>query len=180
MAYATPDQFLLYYDVRRVSQLLSDTGTPVSLSDVSSNAVLIELLAAASEMVAAAAFVGKRYTTTDLDNLSVSATAGFLLRKIVIDLTFALLVTRRGQGAADLERLCPAHAEALRLLEQLRQGYTLFPGIDDTHADAGLPSTANLDSNIQLFKFTKFTAKANRLFPFSCDRMQNRDSDCCS
>jgi hypothetical protein len=179
MAYSTPDQFLLYYDVRRVSQLLSDSGTPVGLVDVPTNAVLLELLSAASEMVAAAALVGKRYTTANLETLADSASAGFLLRKLVIDIAFALLVIRRGQGAADVDRLCPAYSEAQRLLEQLRLGYTLFPGLDDPHAEAGLPAVANLQGSTQTNRITKLTAKAHRIFPFHCDRIV-RDTDCCN
>jgi hypothetical protein len=171
MAYITAAQFTRLYDSRRVCQLLADTGTPVAAADLAADETLADLLAVASEQIAAAALVGKRYSVDQLAALAASTTTGFLLRKLTADLAYASLVARRGQGAADLDRLCPAYADALRQLEALRLGATLFPGIpNDTHGDAGLPQTVDLDSPTNTHRITKLTTRAGRLFPSDCDR----------
>lgn len=178
MAYCTVAQFTANYDSRRVCSLLSDSGSPVTVNDLDTNAVLIQLLEEASEEVAAAALVGKRYTTAQLTALGSSTTSGFLLRRLVSDITFALVVSRRGQGAADIERLCPRHREALRQLDLLRSGIEIFPGIDDTHAEAGLPASVNLLSTTNPNRRDTLTTQARRLFPPSCDRVPTGRCGC--
>lgn len=179
MAYITPSQFLKAYDSRRIRELLSDTGTPVADADVNSNTNLAQILAEASEEVAAAALVGKRYTTSQLESLAASSTTGFMLRRLVADLAVALVVSRRGAAAADIERLCPRHREALRQLEMLRTGAELFPFISDDHAEAGLPATVDLNAQTNTNRITTFTARAARAFPFDCRRTVNPNDNCC-
>ena len=176
--YITAAQFLKAYDTRRVRDLLSDSGTPVAANDVATDPNLLQILAEASEEVAAAALVSKRYTTAQLTAMAASSTSGFLLRRLTADLAFSLLVARRGQGAADIERLCPRHREAQRQLEQLRLGVALFPLIDDTHAEAGLPDTVNVDALTNPDRIDKLTAKASRLFPADCSRTRTGRCGC--
>lgn len=177
MAYITVTQFLRLYDNRRVSQLLSDTGTAVASGDLATNNTLLDILEMASEQVAAAALVGERYTTLELSNLSLSSTAGYLLRRLVADLAYTQIIARRGMGAAELDRLCPAKKWCEEQLEMLRNGMHIFPGIDDTHAEAGLPAISDINSLSNPHRVDKFTDKANRLFPFDCNRFPT-ETDC--
>lgn len=176
MSYITPAQFLRLYDGRNLRDNLSDTGSPV-VGSLDNNDNLLDALAMASEVVAAAALVGERYSTTDLDNLAASTTVGFLLRRITADIAFAMIVARRGRSAADVDRLAPARAWAEQQLDLLRTGTHLFPGTEDTTAPAGLPSQGDLDANLN--RYNKLTAQARRVFPFSCNRQPRQNGNCC-
>lgn len=181
MAYVTAAQFLRLVDRRRVRDLLSDSGTPVADADLADNENLADILGVASEMIASAALVGERYTPEQLAALAASATGGYLLRSLTAHLAYGLLVSRRGQGAADVSRQAPMYVEALRQLDQLRTGAALFPGVpNDDHPDAGLPATANLNATTQTARVSTVAAQAGRLFPFSCDRVLPPNSgNCC-
>lgn len=179
MAYITAAQFVRVYDSRKIVQELSDSGSPVLEADLDTNANLADILGMASEMVASAALVGKRYTVAQLAALAASSDSGFLLRKLVADLAFAILVGRRGRSAADVDRLCPAHRQALLSLEQLRNGERLFPGITDgQHAEAGLPGSTDTQSPTNPNRLITFTTKASRLFPFDCRRQLSGNCGC--
>jgi hypothetical protein len=133
--------------VRKVAQELSDTGTPLSLGEVGSSEVLTQLLEEASDFVLAACQVKKNYTEDDLDTLGSSTTSGFLLRRIVCDLAYGLLLSRRGRAASDIAKLAPMFVQAHQYINQLRDGILLFPKIDDTRAEAGVPKTVDLSTH---------------------------------
>jgi len=171
MAYLTAAQFLRKYDERRVRQLLSDSGSPTA-GDLATDDNLSDLLSMASEMIAAAVLVGKRYTLDQLTELATSTSYGFLLRQLTADLAYGLLVARRGTSAADLTRLAPTYALALQQLEMLRNGHCLFPGLsNDQHPDADLPAFTDAKDANNPNRQTFFTDTSYRLFPFS----QRRD-----
>jgi hypothetical protein len=181
VAYCTAAYFIRNYDNRQLQQNLSDTGTPVSADDLTTNTTLLQLLEEASEMIAAAVEVGKRYTPAQLTALAALESGGYLLKRLTGDLAYGLLMSRRGRAAADVQRLAPMYGYALQTLEQLRTGAHLFPGVPDgTHPEAGLPDVADLNSSTQTARITTFTSTARRMFPFSCDRQPNpRNDNCC-
>jgi hypothetical protein len=171
VALITAAQFLNFYDKRRINQYLSDSGSPLGSGEITDDENLAVILGAASEEVLSAVLVGERYTTDQLEALSLEEETGFLLRRLVADLAYTIIVSRRGQGAADIERLCPRHAEAQKQLDQLRSGWAIFPGIDELlYAEAGQPAIVDTDSINNANRITKLTAKANRMFPFDCRR----------
>lgn len=179
MAFLTVAQFARLYDGRVLRENLSDSGSPIASGDLATNDNLLDILNMASEMISAAALVGKRYTPAQLAALAASNDSGYLLRRLTADLAFALVLARRGRAAADLDRLAPSRAWALQQLDLLRTGTHLFPGIDSgDHPEAGLPSQANLNATTQTNRITTFTAKAGRLFPWSCDRQLPPGGDC--
>lgn len=153
--YATAEQFLWAYDKRRIKQLLSDSGTPVSEGDLLEDDTLKQLLCEASEILLSACIVGRKYDEDWLEDVAWTMDAdgkpkrGFLLRRIVCDLAYGLLVSRRGQAASDISALAPRYIEALRLLAEVREGVLVFGGINDdlTHPEAGLPACADLTLN---------------------------------
>jgi hypothetical protein len=178
VAYITVAQFLRLYDSRRVAQLLSDSGIPVVSGDLATNENLIDILAIASEQIAAAVIVGKRYTLQQLEDLAENEDYGFLLRRLVADLAWAGIVSRRGTGATELQRLCPSLNWCEQQLDMLRLGQHIFPGIEDAdHPAAGLPSSANINATSNPNRVSKFTDKASRLFPFDCNRL-NTETGC--
>lgn len=165
------------YDDRVLRQYLSDSGTPV-VGSLTTNANLLAALGMASEVVASAALVGARYSTTQLQELADSTTVGFLLRRITADLAMAMIVGRRVRAASDIDKLCPNRAWAEQQLDLLRTGTHLFPGTEDLTAPAGLPSQANMMGINNPNRINTFTVTANRVFPFSCQRQPT--GNCCN
>jgi hypothetical protein len=145
MAFATSTHLVLQFDTRRIQELCSDTGTPVSAGSLSSNSVITWVLNRATEMILMAARQGDEYSEAELQTLADDDDAGWSIRGLTCDLAFGLLVMRRGTGAADLDRLSPSYGAALRTLQQISDGARIFPRISgDEHEDAGKPRTANL------------------------------------
>lgn len=145
MAYITAAQFILQYDKRRIAQLLSDTGTPITAAALTSDATLAQILEEASGYVSAACRVGQRYLAASLDTCAAASTpSGNLLRRITGDLAFGLLVARRGLSMDELYKQAPFYQMAMGYLEQLRLGERLFD--IDTTAQAGVPDVAVLGS----------------------------------
>lgn len=146
-SFLTPDQFLRAYDGRRIKELLSDTGTPVT--DVTTNENLLAILGEATEMILSAALQGEEYSEADLQELADSATSGFLVRRLTADLAMGLLTARRCTSADQLNKLCPQWQFANVQLQQIRDGFYLFPRLDgEPNANAGLPRTADLRTQI--------------------------------
>lgn len=135
MAYATPEELLIRYDARRVADLVSDTGTRTT--DPASSPVVAACLEDASGMVESACRVAGRYTINQLVNLQ--GHTRFLLTRLVCDLTYGLLVARRGYSANDMNTMAPQYKGALDMLEQIKQGDRIFdyPGTDTHNPDAG-------------------------------------------
>ncbi len=145
MSFATPADMVLFVDQRRLQQLVSDSGTPAV--DLDNNNILLALLARASEEVQAAALVGKRYTTEELQELADSGSNGYFLVGLVCDLAYGYLVQRRGTGAADMDRQAPAFNKALTTLERLKTGEYIFPLTNAlSQEDAGTPDIADLSN----------------------------------
>lgn len=144
-SFAAPSDLTTYYDLRRCQQLASDSGTPVA--DLTNNAVVLAMLARATEEILSHALKGKKYTEAELQELADSETSGFYLVALCCDLAYGYLVQRRGTGAADMERQAPAFKNAQLKLLQLADGSEIFPRISgDEHGDAGSPSIADLDN----------------------------------
>lgn len=143
-AYATPTDFQNREDSRSVQQLLSDTGVPLTPSQVTSSAALAALLQEASGWVESACTVGQRYqinpsATPPINDLQTIITAGQnsaqLLIGLVCDIAFWLLWNRRPHMDGQKP---PAQVEmALKMLEALEKGSAVF-GILEV-ATAGLP-----------------------------------------
>jgi hypothetical protein len=125
-------QLLSRVDVRFVQDLLADAGARLTPQEVSSSAVLLELLNEASGMVEAACFVSNRYTAADLAALTGGS------RQFLVGLTGGLalwLLWERRPRKADEEPPLRARV-ALEQLQLLRDGQRIF-GLQE-HADAGL------------------------------------------
>ena len=145
MALAAPSDLQLNYDLRRLQELSADGGTPTPAGSIASNAVILNVLAKASEVLLAHARLGRRYTEPELQALADDATNGQFIRGLVCDLAFAYLVMRRGTGAADVDRLSPAYSSALRTLQLLAQGEMVFAHTStEAQIAAGTPRTADL------------------------------------
>ena len=136
MAYATAQDLLTRYDSRRVSDLVSDTGTRSVYPD--SSPVVAAVLEDASGMVDAACRVAKRYTVTELANLTGSTRS--LLVRLVCDLAFGLLVARRGYSAQDQTAMAPQTKAANEMLEMERRGERLFDSADVAEAGVNVLS----------------------------------------
>lgn len=163
MAFATAAQFVLRYDVRRIGQILSDSGTPVESGSISGNATITALLDDASAEILMACRAGKRYTQADLEALAVDADT--LKANQIIGLTCALawgkLVQRRGYPEEELNMLAAPYREAIQTLERLRRGELIFDidGVDN----AGVEVTGNLPLNNTL-KDKLLSRQASRYF----------------
>lgn len=162
-SFALPADLILYYDSRRVSQLVTDTGTPAT--DLDNNAVVLAMLARATEEILSHALKGKKYTEDELQELADSPTSGYFLVGLCCDLAYGYLVQRRGTGAADMDRQAPSFKTAQLKLLQLADGSEIFPRISsDEHGDAGTPSTVDLSA--QITSTCKYTDRAFvRLLP---------------
>ena len=141
-AYATVAQFLRRYDVRRVADLNSDTGSPVTPGDpisLSTPDPVGQAILDASAMVDTALQSGARYLKADLALLLADAdvTKGMPVTRVVCDIAYARLLMRRGYPAKEIERLCPGYKDALAWLKDLSDGKSVL----DIPANiaAGLP-----------------------------------------
>lgn len=124
VAYATPLDVRLRYDIRSVGDLVRDDNTQATVPEIDVDAVIAEFLKDASGRVEAAALVGRLYSSTDLDTIAAGRTnSGALLRRIVCDLVAEEL--RRRRMIAGDEPL-PGYAEAIDYLNQLRIGAVIF------------------------------------------------------
>lgn len=142
--FATGADMLIYYDRRRLSELVSDTGSPVPPEQVAANAVLAAMLVAASDEILAAAGVGKKYTESDLNTLSSASTGGGpLLRMLTCHLAWGQLVNRRALAATDQQSLTPMWKWCQEYLTLVRNGERVFGGVPDV-LDAGLPTTKEM------------------------------------
>ena len=129
MALATAADLMARYDSRRLSELNSDTGTPVTPTDpVSFSTPVGASLIDASELVLTALQQGNRYTRADLEELVADypdSRAAPVIR-VVCDIAFARLLMRRGLPVAEIDRQCPGYKDALAWVELLRQGKNIL------------------------------------------------------
>jgi phage gp36-like protein len=146
MAYATPEAVLLRYDSRRVGALCSDTGSQVTASALLTDPVLAELLEDASGMIDSALLRGGRYTQSDL--VALTGMDAKLLQRLVCDIAYGLLVSRRGYTAQELQANAPGYVSALAMLDRLAAGEAVF-NVEE-NVLAGKPKRVVLSKNRQL------------------------------
>lgn len=141
--YLTNDEFLDFYDRRRVASFLSDTGVPVVDGLLATDARLARLIKSAEGRVNIACRVGRRYDPASL--IAYAATdLGTVLKELVADLAWHGLISRRGLKEEETAALAPRYAMAEQTLELLRLGERVFE-IDDA-PQAGLPGYTTLGS----------------------------------
>jgi hypothetical protein len=148
--YCTNQQFLDRYDARTVGDLLSDNN--VRAVNLSSSALLTELLAEASGWVEAACLKSDHYLPSDLASLTGNS-AG-MLAGLVAGLAMFMIWDRRPTRLASVE--LPTRAKlALDQLDQLEKGVRIF-GFAEAAAAGNLSpvfqdiddiNTLNLSSN---------------------------------
>lgn len=136
------DDLVARYDRRRLADLVADAGTRVDPSTVEDHANVAVAIDDALAMLLSAVRVSSRYTADDLRAEPPPAAndeGKSLVKRIVCDLAFGLLNSRRGYAADEMQRLAPRYFEALQQLELLRRGERILDS--DTHAAAGLPGS---------------------------------------
>lgn len=159
MAFCTVDQFLRSHDNRVIREHLSDDGKPLAQADLEGNEILEQLINEATDMIRAAVQVRSKYTFEELDEMAEGRINGegepyqygFYLRRLCANLTFGLLLMRRGRPAADIDRLAPGFRMAQFDLQQLREGHLILPRYETgAREQAGLPGVSgdlNADNN---------------------------------
>lgn len=156
MTYLTPAELLLYYDKRRVYELLSDSGTPVTDGTYVVNSVLLTALRSASAHVDSAVQTGRRYERSQLEDVVTASNAGGAtdaekgraepIKMLVAHLAFGQIVTRRGYAAQKLAELAPMYSTAIEMLNQLASGVRVLD-LDQPKA-AGMPLSVKLGSSL--------------------------------
>lgn len=164
--YATGADLINSYDVRKIAELASDTGKPLTPGDIQNiadnpgdNKIIVAALLRGSGDVEAAVLRGGRYSSLDLQALT-GASQG-TLKGLVCDLAFYHLRKRRYPDAEDFT----GYKEAKEMLESLRDGQEIF-SFQET-ADAGNMSSFSIrvDSH---GRPNTLTARANRFFMSDC------------
>lgn len=161
--YAQISDLLNAYDNNRLADLVVD-GQPRP-SSLLGNSILSALLMQASGMVDMACQRGQKYSQTDLLNIANGTdpnnpqinmqTSQALMVRLVCDLTYGLLVGRRGYSAEDTNAECPRYAEALRVLKEIAAGESIF--VTAGTLAAGLPnSQIVLSQNVGLLSGAAF------------------------
>lgn len=146
MAYATTGDMKKRYDVRRLGELSRDDGGRDSPDQLDSNEVLLQMLDDASAMLESSMMVGGRYTRLDLAELD--DTQKNMLIRLICDLTYGLLVQRRGFNESEQQLLAPGFKQAIGMLDNLEQGKWIFA--TDKAVAAGKPVNVQLDTNLNL------------------------------
>lgn len=144
MALADGDDLVARYDPRRVGELAGDGSTP-DPGDVPTLPVVVAAMADAEDEVIAAFRTAGRYTLEDLDAPTPpddGGTGRSIVKRLICDLAFGLLVDRRGYAAGDEANLSPRVEQARLMLEQFRRGERVLD--TDTHPPAGLPEAVTL------------------------------------
>ncbi len=130
-SYATPADLLKRYDARVVGDLVSDTDVQADPNELTTNAVLLQMLADASGDIESALLVGERYSlenlqaynaTTNPSGLTENSLA--LLQRMTCDIAYALLLRRR--GTVDPDRHAAVLDLAEKYLKDLRSGAAVF------------------------------------------------------
>jgi phage gp36-like protein len=128
MAYADPADMKKRYDHRRLGQLVKDDGTQATEAALDADDNLLECIDDACGMVNSYALRGGRYTVEDLEALT-GVDLKFL-KRLVCDLTYGLLVQRRGYTGSELDSLAPGYKTALAWLDKLAEGSLIFNDAD--------------------------------------------------
>lgn len=156
MPYLTPAEMLLYYDKRRVYELLSDTGTPVTDGTYQTNSVILTAIRSAGAHVDSAVQTGRRYERSQLEDIVTASNAGGAtdaekaraepIKMLVAHLAFGQIATRRGYAAQKLADLAPMYSTAIEMLNQLASGVRVLD-LDEPKA-AGMPLSVRLGSSL--------------------------------
>ena len=160
LSYLTPAEIVTIYDSRRVLQLASDSGATAVIADLSNTAsdayakVMSAIRFAASELDSHCQ-QGKRYTRSTLEGIIADALAApsdegkqkraALIKQIVADLAFGVLLSRRGYVDETLNQMAPRYNVALQMLERLAQGIQIFD--TDDAINRGVPASVMIGKN---------------------------------
>lgn len=148
-SYATAADVVSRYDIRRLSQFLSDTGTPVCTNAEISNGTcatnvmplntnLANLIKDASNKVLMSCRVANRYLQSDLDKIYADTDRRESLVRVVCDITWGYVMMRRGLGLREVSNLAPGFDEAIKTLQMLERGMLVFDDAAPDGTDAPL------------------------------------------
>jgi phage gp36-like protein len=152
--YLEAEDMVKFYDVRRLQEILSDTGTEVAEGDVATNPLLADTIIAATGEINSVLLQGRRYTLQDMQDLitasadltNVMAQANVrVLNQLCADITFGMLLARRGYAPDVVETLAPRYKVALQTLEDLYQGKKIFNL--SAAVEAGVPQIVRIGGN---------------------------------
>lgn len=134
-AYCTPELAVQFFDPKLWGDLLSDSSTRLTPSQVEASAILANELLAASGEIEEAVLCGARYTAADLLQLQTDDTAGGRhLAKMTATLAFWNVTERRYPNAEMPSRVM----RVFDSMDRLRSGEAIF-GFEEAQ-EAGLPS----------------------------------------
>lgn len=153
--YLEPDEMATFYDVRRLQELLSDTGEELAVGDVENSPVLLQMIIAATGEINTVVLQGRRYTEQNLQDIieavvlnptdKIAKANKQVLNQLTADLVFGMILARRGYGPDVMERLAPRYKTAQATLEALYRGEKVF---NVTGAlDAGVPAPVRIGGN---------------------------------
>lgn len=180
--YVTNLGMKLFYDRRRLTDLLTDDGTGDDLTDTDIDTIttdeddpgtkLYSAILWGSSEIDAKCQNGRRYSRGDLEAMvqnaidpppgstGVQAEAykkrAAILQKLCADLAFGYLAQRRAQNADKLRELAPAYEEALARLEELYHGKRVFDL--DANLNATVPQIRRLG------RFAYLQSRTNEMF----------------
>lgn len=139
-SYASINDLLNRFDLRPLAQLLSDTGVPLTQTQISASVSATAILQEASGILEAASVVGGRYTITltqnDLQTIATSGTntAQFLIG-IVCAMAYAMIWERRPEWlGGDPERAGWRVKAAMEWLDKIRDGQWIFGTLEGQNA----------------------------------------------
>lgn len=160
-AYCTPAQFILCYDIRRINELASDTGEPIT--DPTQDDNVDAALNQGEQDFLQAARQSNRYTIAMLDEIYASVTRRYNLIAIISAFAFTRLVARRGLAESELGELSPLYNQALQTREAFLDGRLILDDVNGLVAAAGVTvKIVPLSPNV-----CSWTAN-NRLFGAGC------------
>ena len=153
--YCDAPTFLLFYDNRRVGQLVRDDDSQATAAELLVDPVLARCLAHASGELESACLVGGRYRPADLQALAGNGAA--LLASLVADLAYGKICRRRGLPAAEMPQVEAAEAK----LKALEAGEAALPFLEVEQA--GLVAVAPY-TPADLLALDRPTDRARRYF----------------
>jgi hypothetical protein len=166
--YLTPAEFIYYFDRRRLTKLASDEGqAAVELND---NPIVLVAIRNASAELDSNLQRGGRYSRQTMEDICEAARDTGLsdadraaaqkraapIQELVAQLAYGRMLARRGLAAAELRAQAPQYEDALRRLEQLAGGASIFD--NEAAINAGKPQVRTIGRRNQ-----SITA-LNRLF----------------
>lgn len=156
--YAEPSDLMIQKDQNILADLCQDDGKAPDRSSLADNAILEAMLDQASGVVESALIAGRRYSATDLEDLTGNSQA--LLKRICCDIGMRFLYERRPDYDPDaLEK----HRDlAERYLQRLQKGEDVFN--ITANKNAGLVDTAE-PTTTDYSKLNLIPDRCNRFFP---------------